>query len=45
VLAVEVDYETGKATIGTEKGKTISREAILDALKKKTPYRGRFVEE
>ena len=43
VLAVKVDYPTGKATIGTEAGATVSEKEILAALEA-IGYRGRFVD-
>ncbi len=49
VLAVEVDYnaETGTCIvmIGTEKGKPVDRKKILETLKKKSRYYGKFVVE
>lgn len=43
VLAVKVDFETGRATIGTAKGKSVPMKEILAALES-IGYRGGFVE-
>lgn len=44
VLAVNVDYATRLATIGTERGRSVPREEILNALKS-IGYSGEFVGE
>ena len=44
VLAVEVDYASGKATIGTEAGEPLSKEEILAALES-IGYSGEFTEQ
>ena len=44
VLAVEVDYESKQAIIGTAAGQPIPKQAILDALGS-ISYRGEFAEE
>jgi cyanophycinase-like exopeptidase len=44
VRAVEVDYSTGTATIGTDAGTPIRRQEIIDALAA-TPYRVEFIEQ
>ena len=43
VRAVEVDYSTGTATIGTDAGTPVQRQEIIDALAA-TPYRVEFIE-
>ena len=43
VLAVEVDYESGQATIGTAAGETIPRQAVLKELAA-IKYSGEFIE-
>ena len=42
MLAVEVDYETKRATIGTAAGSDVPREAILDSLSG-LKFQGEFV--
>ncbi len=44
VLAVKVDYESKRATIGTAAGEPVSKQAILAALES-IRYSGEFVEE
>ena len=44
VLAVKVDYTSGKATIGTKAGLPASKQEILAALES-IGYRGRFRDE
>jgi len=44
VLAVKVDYETGKATIGTEPGRAVPTDEILAALAN-IGYEGEIVEQ
>jgi copper chaperone CopZ len=43
VLAVEVDYETKQATIGTAAGEPVPKQEILAALES-IKYRGEFLE-
>lgn len=43
MLAVKIDYESARATIGTERGRTVPRDEILAALKS-IGYGGTFVE-
>jgi hypothetical protein len=43
VLAVNVDYENGRAIIGTDREQPVPREAILAALNS-IGYRGEFAE-
>ncbi len=44
VLAVEVDYSSGEATIGTESGQRLSKREILSALES-IGYRGEFTKQ
>ena len=44
MLAVKVDYETGRATIGTKKGDDVPKAEILKALDT-LKYRGEFVND
>jgi|TARA_B100000959_G_scaffold178093_1_gene186274 hypothetical protein len=44
VLAVEVDYNTGKATIGTEAGQAVPLEEIAASLES-IGYSGEFTDE
>ena len=44
VLAVKVDYATRLATIGTERGRSVPREKILERLKA-IGYSGEFLDE
>ncbi len=44
MLAVKVDYEAKRATIGTEPGQEVATEKILDALKS-IGYRGEIIQE
>lgn len=44
VLAVEVDYASGKATIGTESGEPLSKKEILAALES-IGYSGEFAKK
>jgi copper chaperone CopZ len=43
VLAVNVDYDTKRATVGTERGKRVPHAALLAALEK-IGYRGELIE-
>jgi hypothetical protein len=42
VLAVKVDYQTGLATVGTDRGQDVPRSQILEALQG-IGYRGEFL--
>ena len=44
VLAVDADYKTNKAVVGTAKGQPIPREEILAALES-IHYRGKFIDQ
>ena len=44
MLAVEVDYSTKKATVGTGAGQPVPRDAILAALRE-IDYTGEFAAE
>lgn len=44
VRAVKVNYSTRTATIGTDAGKPVQRQEIIDALAA-TPYRVEFIKQ
>ena len=44
VLAVDADYKTKQAVVGTAKGQPIPREEILAALES-IHYRGKFIDQ
>lgn len=44
MLAVDVNYEKGMATVGTEPGSPVPREAILESIRG-IGYQGEFVDQ